>query len=189
MRQETGTSPLLSQPPAAILFALFALIVAAAALLAWRRAASDRAHLVTGEARWIWPRLDFPEAETLRFEASRDFRLDSAPASATLKLFVDPRGSLTVNGKSFASADQKAGDPLRVFDVAPALVVGENRLVVEAESPNGAGGILLCLDLPGGRRIVSDSSWRVRSADEAESRPAAVWGRPPMYPWGYPKMP
>jgi hypothetical protein len=187
LRQERDRIPLLSRPPAAILFALFALIVAVAALLAWRRAASDRAHLVTGEARWIWLRLDFPEPATLRFEASREFRLDSAPPSAPVKLFVDPRGSLTVNGKRFASTDQQAGSPLRVFDVAPALVAGENRLVVEAESPTGAGGILFCLDLPGGRRVVSDSSWRVRSAGESGSRPAAVWGRPPMYPWGYPR--
>ena len=189
MRQETVRIPLLSRPGAAILFALFALIVGAEALLAWRRAAEDRAHLVTGGARWIWLTLDFPEPRALHFEASREFRLDSRPASAPICLFVDPHGSLTINGKSFGSADQKAGSPLRVFDAAPALVTGENRLVIEAESPTGAGGILFRMDLPGGRRIVSDSSWRVRSAGQAEDRAAAVWGRPPMYPWGYPKAP
>jgi hypothetical protein len=189
LRQETDRVPLLSRPFAAILFALSAVILAAAALLAWKRALSGRANLVTGEARWIWLTLDFPEPRTLHFQASKEFRLDSAPANAPVKLYVEPRGSLTVNGKSFGSADQKPGSPLRVFDAAPALAAGDNRLVIEAESATGAGGILFCLDLPGGRRIVSDSSWRVRSTGDAESRPAAVWGRPPMYPWGYPRLP
>ena len=165
--------------------------LAAAAVLAWRRAADDRASLVTAEARWIWLTLDFPEPRPLRFQASREFRLDRVPSTAKSKLFVDPRGSLTVNGANFPSADQKPGSPLRVLDVASALVSGTNRLVIEAESATGAGGILFCLDLPGGRRIVSDSSWRVTRLDSpgtVASHPAAVWGRPPMYPWGYPRL-
>jgi hypothetical protein len=63
--------------------------------------------------------------------------------------------------------------------------------VIEAESPTGAGGILFHLDLPGAERVDSDATWRV-SPSEAElargaGTPAAVWGRPPMYPWGYPR--
>ena len=168
------------------------MILGAAALLAWRRAASGRANNSTGEARWIWFRLDFPEPRRLHFRATQEFRLEARPASAAAKLFVDPRGALRINSTAFPRAEQRAGSPLVVFDAAPALLSGDNRVVIEAESETGAGGILFCLDLPGGRRIVSDSSWRVENLDPSgarESLPAAVWGRPPMYPWGYPKMP
>jgi len=192
LRQEKEPAPLLSRPFPAALFALAAVVAAAAALLAWKRAAEDRAHLVTGDARWIWYKLDFPEPAPLRFRASRESRMDSAPASAAAKLYVDPRGSITVNGTAFPALDQPTGSPLRLLDLAPALAAGVNRIEIDAESPTGAGGILFCLDLPGGARIVSDSSWLVAVHDgnrAGESRHAAVWGRPPMYPWAYPRLP
>ena len=189
MGQETDRSSFLDRPLRAIL-ALAAIVLAAAGLQAVIRAASDRANVVTAGAQWIWFQLDFPEPRALRFRASREFRLDSKPSKATAKLFVDPRGSLTVNATAFPAAEQKPGSPLRTLDVAPALVTGANRISIDAESPSGAGGILFCLELPGGKSIVSDSSWRVSSLDPSalpEERRAAVWGRPPMYPWGYPK--
>jgi hypothetical protein len=189
LRQEKESAPLLSRPFPALLFALAAVLAASAALLAWRRAANDRARLVTGGARWIWYAVDLPESAPLRFRASREFRLDSIPASAKAKLFVDPRGSLTVNSTAFPAVEQRPGSPLRVLDLAPALVAGANRIAIDAESPTGAGGILFALELPGGRSVVSDSAWQVALLDGSragESRPAAVWGRPPMYPWGYP---
>lgn len=155
---------------------------------AWRRAAADRANLATGDARWIWLRLDFPETQPLHFRAWREFRLDAKPASAAAKLFADPRGSLTINSTRFPFLEQRPGSALRVIDAAPALVAGLNRVTIEAETPTGAGGILFCLDLPGGKSIVSDSSWRVAPIDgSGKETPAAVWGRPPMYPWGYPR--
>jgi hypothetical protein len=166
-------------------------VLAGAALLSGIRAGRDRANLVTDGALWIWFRLDIGEREPIHFYASRRFRLDSEPGEARAKLFVDPRGVLTVNGRRFLPVEQRPGSSLAVFEIAPALVEGENRLVVEAESPSGAGGILFCLDLPEGRRVVSDSSWRVSLTEPAapgEDRPAAVWGRPPMYPWCYPKV-
>ena len=162
----------------------------AAGLHAWSRSASDRANLATGSARWIWFKLDFPEPQALHFRAWREFRLESRPSKATARLFVDPRGSLTVNAKSFPVQEQHAGSPLRVLDVADALAAGLNRVSIETESPTGAGGILFCLELPDGKSIVSDASWRITPLDapgSLEERPAAVWGRPPMYPWGYPK--
>lgn len=182
---------LLARPFPAALFLLAAAILAAAAGLAWSRAARDRANLVTDGAQWIWLMLDLGEREPLRFWAMREFSLEAVPAAARALLFVDPRGSLTINGSRFPPGEQRPGSPLRILDVAPALVAGTNRVVIEAESPTGAGGILFCLDLPGGRKIVSDSSWRVARSEAALSagggRRAAVWGRPPMYPWGYPR--
>ncbi|HKF44746.1 MAG TPA: hypothetical protein VKG01_16730 [Thermoanaerobaculia bacterium] len=168
------------------ILALAAIVLAAAGFQALWRAAGDRANLVTGGAQWIWLKLDFPETEALHFHASKEFRLDSRPTKALAKLFVDPRGSLTVNGTGYPAAEQPPGTPLRVIDIAPALVAGVNRISIEAESPTGAGGILFSLDLPDGKSVVSDSSWSVTTS-QGVTRPAAVWGRPPMYPWGYPK--
>ena len=146
---------------------------------------------MTGAARWIWFRLDIKQPGPLRFYAERDFRLETVPASAKAKLFVDRRGSLILNGTRFPASEQRPGSRLKVLEVAPVLVTGLNRAVIEAESPTGAGGVLFCLDLPGGRSVVSDGSWRVSLSQAVLARgggaPAGVWGRPPMYPWGYPR--
>ena len=189
LRSERGS--LLSHPFPATLFLLAVLLLASAALLAWVRAARDRANLVTDGARWIWFTLDVYDQKPAHFWTWREFALDAVPAGASAKLFVDPRGSLTVNGRKFPRVEQRRGSPLAVFDVAAALVGGINRIVIEAESPTGAGGILFCLELPGGRRVISDSTWRIALSEASVGkgdRRAAVWGRPPMYPWGYPRL-
>jgi len=165
-------------------------IVAAAGVLALAGSLQERS-LVTGAARWIWFSLNIDEARPLRFFTQRDFTLEAVPASAKAKLFIDRRGSLIINGSRFVISEQRPGSRLRVLEVAPTLVTGVNRTVIEAESPTGAGGILFCLDLPEGRRVVSDRSWRVSLSQAVLARgggaPAGVWGKPPMYPWGYPK--
>jgi hypothetical protein len=95
-----------------------------------------------------------------------------------------------VNGVAVGSGEQRPGDALRSYELSRFLRPGRNRLRIHADHPNGAGGILFCLRLPDGSMVVSDKRWRVgRSENElaSEGRPAAVWGRPPMYPWGYPR--
>jgi len=64
-----------------------------------------------------------------------------------------------------------------------------------AGSETGAGGLLFSLDLTDSGRdaMVSDDRWRVDTSRDAirsggRYRPA-VWGRPPMYPWGWPRVP
>jgi hypothetical protein len=181
----------LAHPLPATLFLLTALILALAALRSWARVRDDRVNLVTDGAGWIWPTLDIGEEKPIHFWTWLDFHVDRAPGTARVKLFVDPRGMLTVNGSKFGAVEQRAGSPLAVFEVGSALAAGANRVVVEAESPTGAGGILFCLDLPGRPAVVSDSSWRVASSESSVGRdgtPARVWGRPPMYPWGYPRL-
>jgi hypothetical protein len=164
------------------------LIVAAAGALARAWNARERS-LVTGPASWIWFSLDVGESRPLRFYAERDFRLETVPVSAKARFFVDRRGSLILNGSRFVASEHQPGSRLSVFEVAPLLLSGVNRVVIEAESPTGAGGILFCLDLPEGRRIFSDGSWLVSLSQDVLERgggsPAGVWGRPPMYPWGY----
>ena len=180
----------LSRPIPAALFLLAFLIVAAAAALAGARALQDRSHLRTGGARWIWLAVDLEEPKPVRFFARRDFTLASVPPSAKALLFVDRRGVLTVNSSRFPLPEQRPGSPLAEIEIAQALTAGVNSLVIEAESPTGAGGILFHMELPAGNRVDSDASWQVSSseADLARDagRPAAVWGRPPMYPWLYP---
>jgi hypothetical protein len=181
---------LFARPVPAALFLLAFLIVAAAAALAGARALRDRSNLQTGRARWIWFAVDIDEAKPVRFFAGRDFTLTRVPPSAKALLFVDRRGVLTVNTSRFPLPEQRPGSPLAVVEIAPALAAGANRVVIEAESPTGAGGILFHFDVPGGESIDSDATWRVSPSQQDLARgagsPAAVWGRPPMYPWGYP---
>lgn len=154
---------------------------------------SDRAHLVTGGARWIWLTLAVDEPGPIHFYARRDFTLARVPPSARAMLFVDRRGVLTVNGSRFPLPEQRPGSPLAMVDIAPALASGANTVVIEAESGNGAGGVLFHLELPDGTRVDSDGTWRVSVSDSELERgggaPAGVWGRPPMYPWGYLRKP
>jgi hypothetical protein len=155
------------------------------------RTYADHAHLRTGDARWIWASAsrELPEAAPLRFVASRDFARPATSAGrAQARIFVDRRYALRINGSLVGEGEQKPGDTLRTYDVSRFLIEGSNRISIEASSPTGAGGILFWLDPGDGRPLVSDSTWRIRLS-EGGSQPAIVWGRPPMYPWGYPALP
>jgi hypothetical protein len=132
------------------------------------------------------------EPAPLRFFAAREFDWQgsgSRPARALL--FVDRRYSLFFNGESVGQGQQRPGDPLDAYDLSSLLRRGRNRIVIRAESPDGAGGILFLLNLPDGSQVPSDGRWRVAKTEkELESGPrqAAIWGSPPMYPWGYPAL-
>jgi len=149
----------------------------------------------TGGAEWIWYSPAGPEPRPLRFYATRDFELPSAPSRATAKLAVDRAHVLYVNGERVGAGEIRPGDPLRVYGIAGRLHAGVNRIAIEASSPTGVGGILFSLDLDGFGRdaLVSDRRWRVDLSSEAVTRGAryrpVVWGRPPQFPWGYPRMP
>src|SRR5262249_12927462 len=132
---------------------------------------------------------DLPEAAPLRFVASREFdrRADSA-GKATVRIFVDRRYVLWINGARVGEGEQKPGDRFDTYDVSPFLTAGRNCISIEASSPTGAGGILFWLDPGSGRAVVSDSGWEIR-VSRGETHRAIVWGRPPMYPWGYPALP
>jgi hypothetical protein len=175
------------------LFAAVTLLIAvgAAASLAWR-GGRDRRLLHTGPARWIWYTREIQEPAPLSFRAWRIFRLDAdPPATAPARFFVDREGWLEVNGARLAGGTQRPGDPLRLLDLAPFLRKGDNRISIGASSPDGVGGILFWMDPGGGRVLVSDESWRVERLPSGTEPPraAAVWGRPPLYPWGYPPLP
>jgi hypothetical protein len=201
LRQETASPPpsggprILERPSAAVLYALAVVISGAAAVLAVGRAHEDRMALRTGAAEWIWYSYGPQEPRPVRFFATREIVLPTAPARATAKLLVDPEHVLYVNGLRVGGATRHSGDPLRLYAIAALLHPGVNRIAIEAASPTGVGGILFSLDLDGFGRdaVVTDGLWRVDLSREslatgARYRPV-VWGRPPQYPWGYPRMP
>ena len=188
MRQETRGA--LSRPAPAVLFLLLLSLIAGAGLLAAVRGFRDRSRLATGSARWIWYLRDLTHPEPLKFYAERHFVLAAVPVTARAKVFVDRRGAVVVNGSRFEAGERRPGDDMRILDVGRALKSGRNRVVIEAESPTGAGGILFALDLRGENAIVSDGLWRVALAESVLARGGGarpvVLGRPPMYPWRYP---
>ncbi|HEY1251028.1 MAG TPA: hypothetical protein VGH97_07535 [Thermoanaerobaculia bacterium] len=198
MGQETPRPPsrsLLARPFGATLYAIAFLVVAAAALSALRTAHADRMSLATGRAEWIWYSSGTEKPRPLRFFATREFLLPGPPTRATAKVFVDRDHTLFVNGGRVGGGSQRPGDPLRLYGLVPFLREGANRIVIEASSPSGVGGILFSLDCDayGRDALVSDGRWRVDLSPLAETaggryRPM-VWGRPPQPPWGYPRMP
>jgi hypothetical protein len=195
LRQESRSAELLSRPAPAALFTLTLLILGSGAALAVYRAHADRMELATGKARWIWYSSRIPEPRALTFYATRDFLLPEAPARASAKVFVDREHVLYVNGERAGSGTQRPGDPIAVYEIGRFLRAGENRIAVEAASPTGVGGILVSVDVDGFGRdaLVSDGLWRMDAeataiASGGRYRPV-VWGSPPQYPWGYPRMP
>ena len=195
MRQPNRLDRWLSRPGPAQLYALIVLVAAAAAVHALVRVHRDRMSLTTGRAEWIWYTGRVPEPQPLRFWATRDFELPRKPDRALAKVFVDREHVLYVNGTRAGGRTQRPGDPLAVYEVAPLLVAGTNRIAIEAASPTGIGGALLSLDIDsfGRNALVTDGDWRVdldASARDGGGRyRPVVWGRPPQYPWGYPRMP
>jgi hypothetical protein len=190
LRQETPPRPFWSRPAVAALCALAVVLIGSMTAVALHRASTDRALLATGPAEWIWYSNRVPKPVPLHFYAVREIALAAAPAHASARVFVDRAHVLFVNGQRAGGGTQRPGDALAEYDVAPLLRTGVNRFVIEASSPTGIGGILFALDL-GGQSLVSDGRWRVDRdgaalAGQGRYRPA-VWGRPPMYPWGYPR--
>lgn len=184
-----------SRPFAAFLFTLVALIVGSAAIRATFRMHADRDLLETGEAEWIWFSRDVPRPAWVRFYMTRDFDLPEAPVSAVAKVFGDRRHVLYINGFGLGGGELAPGDPLWLHDLTPQVRKGKNRIVIVLESNTGIGGLLFALDVAGlGRNVVvSDERWRFDFSESAISRggrfPAVSWGRPPMYPWRYPRLP
>jgi hypothetical protein len=117
------------------------MIVSAAAVAIYRRA-EDRSHGWSSRAQWIWYARAGKKPAPLRFWAERDVAIDRVPERVEARFFVDPEFTLFVNGRRVASGSGRPGDPLRTVDLAPELRPGRNRILIEASSPDGIGGIL-----------------------------------------------
>lgn len=184
-----------SRPAFAWIYALVVTIAAFAAVRATLGAHADREFSRTGQARWIWYSRDVREPRALFFVATRDVLLAQRPSRATAKVFGDRWHVLWVNGRRIGGARQRPGDPLALYEVAADLSRGVNRIAIESGSDTGIGGLLFSLDVSdwGRDAVFSDRRWRVdpdRRAIRSGGRfRPAVWGRPPMYPWRWPRLP
>lgn len=185
----------LSRPAVAGLYLLAVAIAALAAARAVLSAHAERELSRTGAARWIWYSRDVKEPRELVFVATRDVVLGRRPPRATAKVFGDRWHVLWINGRRVGGAKQKPGDPLALYEVAPYLAAGRNRIAIESGSETGIGGLLFSLDISdwGRDAVVTDARWRVDPSrraiiDGGRYRPD-VWGSPPMYPWGWPRVP
>ncbi len=187
--------PLPSRPSFALLYILALTLAATGAIRATLRAHAERELSRTGTAQWIWYSRDLKAPGPLAFVATRDVVLDRSPDRATAKVLADAWHVLWVNGERVGGGKHAPGDPLALYEAAPWFRSGVNRIAVEAGSETGLGGLLFSLDLSlaGRDAVVSDERWRVDISPAAivsgGRYRAAVWGRPPMYPWGWPRLP
>jgi hypothetical protein len=198
LRQETASRAPDARPGGAarralvVLAAAMALTAAAAGV---HRSLANRRHLHTGRAAWIWYARAGAKPRPIRFYAFRDWDLAAAPKESRALVFADPEAVLWVNGARVAALRQRPGSPLASVDLAPHLRSGKNRVVFEASSEDGIGGLLFWAEGEGidADAVASGPSWRVtldaREAESGDGRPAIVWGRPPQSPWGYPELP
>jgi hypothetical protein len=197
VRQETGRNAAPARPrrAAAALLGLAAALAAALAASALVRRGEDARFNVVGRARWIWCARAGRQPRPVRFVAVRDIVLSSAPQRAEARLLVEPDFVLRVNGRTAATGRGTPESPLTVVNVAPLLRAGDNRIEIEATSVDGMGGILFSVVGEGldADPFASDGRWRIfTSAEDVGRGPGSkpiVWGRPPQYPWRYPRLP
>jgi hypothetical protein len=145
---------------------------------------------------WIWGPWDLQDVRPRAFLLARDFELGEAPGQARLSVLGDQEYLLWINGHRVGSNHYQDGAPLDVYDVAPLLVEGENRVLLELRSAAGSGGATLRLvDGKGKLLVATGPGWRVyttawrglfdgkplRLVPEAE-----VLGRSPFGRWGSP---
>ncbi len=142
-------------------------------------------------ARWIWAAGSYQDGEPAAFFALRDVEVEN-PDGARMAIAVDESYVLYVNGYRVGSGSYRGGAAMDAYDLAGVLRPGANRILVEARSSRGAGGILAELQL-GGRSVGSGGDWRIfrRHAEElfepgarlADGEPPQVWGRSPTGRW------
>lgn len=177
-----------------VILAVFGLALFTQALPAWRTRS-----LPTGDAQWIWRKIDHKSYQPAAFYAIRDFDLESPPPRARLLVTADEEYVLTLNGKRIGAGAYEHGAPLDAYEVGPLLRSGGNRLVAELRSGRGAGGFLASLeDAATGRHVVgTDEEWRIFPHHElglvrgwlpiGGGEAAFSWGPPPIGRWGIPK--
>jgi len=178
------------------------LILLVAALAGAERSvrwALTRTSLPTGQAEWIWASIEEGQAEPQTFYLVRDFQLDFGIKKARLLCLVDEEYVAIVNGTQVGGGRFVGKGILDEYGVGRFLKRGRNRLVVEARSSRGDGGLLVSLEVQGAREtrtVVSDASWRVLRHRERglgrarekipEGEAPVVWGLPPVGRWPLP---
>jgi len=168
------------------------LLGAVVALERWGWA--GRAHAASEPERlWIWAAGDLRDARPLAFYARRDFGLAAPPAQATLTLLGDEEYVANLNGHRVGSNRYLDGAGLDRYEVAPLLVAGRNRLVIELRSATGAGGLTARLEDGQGRSLAATGpSWAIHrdfhrglhaGGRVPEGEAPAILGRAPLGRW------
>ena len=181
------------------LLSLVVLLVALVGVERVIRWAITGTSLPTGQAEWIWAPIDEGQTEPQTFYLVRDFKLDFGIKRARLLCLADEEYVAIVNGTQVGGGRFFGQDVLDEYAVGRFLKRGRNRLVIEARSSRGNGGLLLSLEVEGAEKsstVVSDRSWRVLRHQERglgqareqipEGEEPAVWGLPPMGSWPLP---
>jgi hypothetical protein len=178
---------------------LQALILGIAALVVLQlllREVLYRSYLPTRRAAWIW----LADAEITQgpvgFYAVRDFDVEELPTEAILTTATDEESLVFLNAVPIGGSRYGEGESLKSYDVTDVVEVGRNRLVVEARSSRGIGGLLLRLSMtgPGGdAEVLTNQDWRLypRAQDAVfdgamelpEGETPHVWGPVPVGRW------
>jgi hypothetical protein len=171
-------------------------LVGAERIVRW---AVTRTALPSGEAQWIWAEVDETGVEPHTYYLVRDFHLDFRVKQGRLLCLADEEYVAILNGVQIGGGRFAGQSALDEYAVGRYLNRGRNRLVVEARSSRGSGGLLLSLEAQGRdkvKRVVSDGTWRVlrhqvrglgRAREELpEGEAVVVWGPPPMGRWPLP---
>ncbi|MEM9293567.1 MAG: hypothetical protein AAGD01_17940 [Acidobacteriota bacterium] len=146
-----------------------------------------------GAARWIGPVAQNPRlAEPSAFLAVADFEVVAHPQNASLSVSVDGQYRALLNGRAVGGGRMVNGDDsLHRYEVAPLLVQGGNRLVVEVSNGLGHSMVAARLSLEGEAAVTTGSGdfrllrqsfpglvsgWRGAGEGDAMNR----WGQPPQ---------
>ncbi len=146
------------------------------------------------DAQWIWAAGDYRNGEPIAFYAVRELELpDACPARVAIT--ADDTYLLYVNGRRVGAGHYRPEAPLDEYRVDDFLQPGINRVLVEARSSRGAGGLLAVIepDPACGGSVVTDADWQIfRRYDPGlyggwalpeTSEVPRVWGRPPTGRW------
>lgn len=151
----------------------------------WRREVGN----LTGEARWVWVTRDLERPYPSRGAFVASFTVSEPGPGALLKVCADREYVAWLNGVAAACGWSRPGFRLDVYDVSHLLRPGANRLRIEVRSPTPVGGLLASLDLPGQRSnaVITGRDFFLETRGGLVP-PPVVWGSPPRYPWGYPRV-
>ncbi|MDW7967874.1 MAG: hypothetical protein RMI39_07105 [Thermoanaerobaculum sp.] len=151
----------------------------------WRRQVGN----LTGEARWVWVTQQLERPYPTRAVFVAPFSLPEPRPGVLLKVAADREYVAWVNGVLAACGWSRPGFRLDVYDVSHLVRPGRNALRLEVRSPTPVGGVLAAVDLPGvGKNALITGRDFFLEERSSLVPPPVVWGPPPRYPWGYPRL-
>lgn len=159
---------------------------------------SHKFHATTGAAKWIWAHHRIGGNEPIAFFAARNFELPEKRYFTHLKIAGDPEYTIYINGRLIEGYRVRPEHQvIDLYDIAPYVKTGTNRIVVTLRSPNGMGGLLASIDIAPETRnwVITDENWRIyrewhpdlprRDVAGLLQTNAMVLGYPPVGRWDY----